>query len=91
MGGVGGGGKDRYRHTIAAKYASKQRNLPHACRTKDNLDNAGNNAATSVETRMTCKKFTKCRKAVAVSSTLCSVQPHGIHGIIYFISLFAYC
>jgi len=51
MGGVGS--KDMYRHTITAKYASRQRNLPNACRTKDSLDNAGNNAATSVEIRMT--------------------------------------
>jgi len=48
---VGGGriGTD----IITAKYASKRRNLPNACRTKDNLDNAGNNAATGVEIRMT--------------------------------------
>ena len=51
----GGRGEDMYRHTITAKHASRQRNLPNACRTKDNLDNVGNNAATSVEIRMTLK------------------------------------
>ena len=86
-----GGGDDMYRHTITTKLASRQQNLPNACRTKDNLDNAGNNAATSVEIRYDLKKMMKCRILVAISSTLCFSTATRYTRNNIFISLFAHC
>lgn len=55
VGRGGGGGKNRtYRHkSYQNTHVNKQRNLPNACKTKDNFDGAGANAVTSAEIRMT--------------------------------------